>query len=230
MKIKRRDTSDLIPFWDEDRQTVSIQPASMINSTGKRPLIPMESKASTPQRIIFPLCPDHLITLLQYNALRALLVNRQLIAPLKLVTSMPTEECSSAATHVLPDSLSPGVIPPSLEPTYLQQTVPHEGWIDIIPHPRWRDNVIAAIGQFDEDELWSDCIGGLFEGFPDCEIERRGIVAWSPPWDVSGWEISEGFWRKWGWSMKRCEEILDATNRWRAMRGEDPLVYAVEDI
>lgn len=82
-----------------------------------------------------------------------------------------------------------------------------------------------AIGTFDEDALWSDTIGGLFEGYPDDEIEVRGVIAWSPPWDISGWEVTEGFWRRWGWQFKGCGEVLDATNRWRRMRGEEPLVF-----
>jgi hypothetical protein len=76
-------------------------------------------------------------------------------------------------------------------------------------------------------ELWSDTIGGLFEGFPASEIEQRGVIAWSPPWDVSGWEVSEGFWRKWAWSFKGCGDALEATNKWRKERGEKPLVFEI---
>jgi hypothetical protein len=83
-----------------------------------------------------------------------------------------------------------------------------------------------ASGTFDEDELWSDTIGGLFEGFPNSEIEQRGVIAWSPPWHFTGWEVSEGFWRKWGRILKGCGEVLEATNRWRE-RGEEPLIFEV---
>jgi len=91
----------------------------------------------------------------------------------------------------------------------------------------WRDNFILAAGSYDEDELWSDTVGGLFEGFPDSECAKRGVIAWSPPWDVSGWEISEGFWRKWGWLMRGCGDVLEATNKWRELRGEEPLVVEI---
>ncbi|KAK6839271.1 hypothetical protein PG987_005137 [Apiospora arundinis] len=52
------------------------------------------------------------------------------------------------------------------------------------PSPEARDALIRAVGSgaMDEDELWADCIGGLYEGVPDDEVERRGVVAWSPPW------------------------------------------------
>jgi len=220
------------PCWVEDKQAVFVFPASVarnLYSIGS-PLISQESETANPflasgrapARIIFPLSSDHLITLLQFNVLRAYIINRHLISPL---IPSSTDGCSSSALHVLPTPLLPQEIPPSLHPTFLQRTIPHEDWIDIVPHPTWRDNIILAIGSFDEDELWSDTIGGLFEGFPASEIEQRGVIAWSPPWDVSGWEISEGFWRKWGWSFKGCEDVLKATNRWREKRGEEPLIW-----
>jgi len=190
---------------------VSIFPAPVANALNniRKPLIPYQPTTPNPAtlnrppagRIILPLSPDHLITLLQFNVLRACLTNRRLLSSLN---ATPLDEYSSAALHILPNPSSPEAIPPSLHPTVLQRTVPHEEWIDLIPHPVWRDNIILAIGKFDEDELWSDTIGGLFEGFPASEIERRGVIAWSPPWDVSGWEVSEGFYRKWGWSFKGC--------------------------
>ena len=127
--------------------------------------------------------------------------------------------------HVVPYPNKPELLPSNLLPTFLQQTVPHGDWIDLFPCPGGRDRLIQAIGTFDEDELWDDCIGGLFEGFPDNEIERRGIVAWSPPWDITGWEMSEGFVRKWGWLFEGLSEVLEATNRWRGQRGDVPLRY-----
>lgn len=44
-----------------------------------------------------------------------------------------------------------------------------------IPDPTWRDNLLMNLGQFDEDQMWSDTIGGLFEGYPYSEIE---------PWNI----------------------------------------------
>jgi hypothetical protein len=153
---------------------------------------------------------------------RASIVNRQLVS--SLFHTSPTSECASAALHVLSSIPLPDQVPPSLHPTALQQIVPHEEWVDIIPHPGWRDLILLKLGTFDEDELWSDVIGGVFEGFPDSEIENRGLIAWYPPWHVSGWEMSAGFWRKWGCIFKCCDDALEATNSWRAARGEEPLL------
>lgn len=70
-------------------------------------------------------------------------------------------------------------------------------------------------------------MGGLFEGFPAAEIQRRGVIAWDPPWDIRGWEVSEGFWRKWRWTFEGCGDVLEATNSWRRGRGESAIVDEV---
>lgn len=223
---------DQVPFWDETQQAVIHLPTGALsNMIGDKriPLVPISWGSSKPGRITFPLSSDHFIILLQFNVLRGCLANRELLSRLD-PNSTPHQECSDAALHVLPDLSSSALqtLPQSLRPTALQRTEPHEAWIDIIPHTRFRDNCIRATGTFDEDQLWSDTIGGLFEGFPDSEIEQRGIIMWSPPWSTSGWELSKGFWCRWGWLLKGCRDILDATNSWRRSRGEEPFAFEVE--
>ena len=210
--------------WDNEQQSVSMVPASRIKQlyNARNPLLPDKPRKEQ-FNIVFPLCPDHLITLLQFNALRALAVNRTLISGI-LVTPL---DCDEEVIHVISYPTKPELLPSTLLPTTLQQTVPHGDWIDLFPYPEGRDSLIRAAGTFDEDELWADCIGGLYEGFPDDEVERRGIIAWSPPWDISGWEMSEGFLRKWGWLFEGLPGTLEATNRWRMERGEEPFVHDV---
>lgn len=207
--------------WDNKQQSVSIVPASRIKQlyNARNPLMPDKS-IKEQFNIIFPLCSDHLITLLQFNALRGLAVNRTLISGI-LGTPL---DCDEEIIHIVPYPTKPELVPPSLLPTTLQQTVPHGDWIDMFPCPEARDRLILATGTFDEDDLWADCIGGLYEGFPDDEVERRGIIAWSPPWEITGWEMSEGFLRKWGWLFKGLPGPLAATNRWRIQRGEEPFL------
>jgi hypothetical protein len=212
----------LVECWDIEQQSVSIVLASRIKQlyNARNPLL-LDKPRKERFNIVFPLCPDHLITLLQFNALRALAVNRTLISG-TLVTPL---DCDEEVIHVIPYPTKPELLPSTLLPTTLQQTVPHGDWIDMFPCPEGRDRLIRAAGTFDEDELWADCIGGLYEGFPDDEIERRGIIAWSPPWDITGWEMSEGFLKKWGWLFKGLPGALEATNRWRMERGEGPFVH-----
>ncbi|KAH8205128.1 hypothetical protein TruAng_000693 [Truncatella angustata] len=212
----------LVECWDIKQQSVSIVPKSRMKQlyNARNPLLPRKPKKEQ-FNMVFPLCPDHLITLLQFNALRALAVNRTLISGI-LVTPL---DCGEEVIHVIPYPTKPELLPPTLLPTTLQQTVPHGDWIDIFPCPVARDRLIRAAGTFDEDDLWVDCIGGLYEGFPDDEVERRGIVAWSPPWDITGWEMSEGCLRKWGWLFGGLPGALEATNRWRVKRGEKPFIH-----
>ncbi|KAL2854771.1 hypothetical protein BJX68DRAFT_253977 [Aspergillus pseudodeflectus] len=225
----------LVECWDISQQSVAVVPAPRMKQVynARNPLLlPPEQDARRDQQhrfknTIFPLCPDHLITLVQYNALRALAVNRALTNQL-LTTPL---SCTDEVIHLLPSPSTPQHIhslPASLHPTHLQQTIPHGDWIDLFPSPEGRDRLIRAAGTFDEDELWEDCIGGLYEGFPDDEISRRGLIAWSPPWDVSGWEMSEGFVSKWGWLFAGLPGMLEATNQWRVQRGEGALVWEVD--
>ncbi len=178
-------------------------------------------------RIIFPLSADHLITLLQYNALRALAVNRTLITGILTTPLDCSPDDDDEVQITIPYPANPKLLPPALLPTTLQQTVPHGIWIDLFPSPEGRDRLIRAAGSFDEDELWDDCIGGLYQGFPDDEVARRGIVAWSPPWDIAGWEMSEGFLAKWGWLFGGLPGALEATNRWRRERCEEEIPFVV---
>jgi len=210
-----------VECWDIKQQSISIVPASRIKQlyNSRNPLLDKPRKEQF--NFVFPLCPDHLITLLQFNALRALAVNRTLISGI-LVTPL---DCDEEVIHVIPYPTKPGLLPLALLPTTLQQTVPHGDWIDMFPCPEARDRLIRAAGTFNEDELWADCIGGLYEGFPDNEIERRGMIAWSPPWDITGWEMSEGFLKKWGYLFEGLSGPLEATNRWRLERGEEPFVH-----
>jgi len=76
---------------------------------------------------------------------------------------------------------------------------------------------------FDEDSWHVDIVGGLWEGYDD--VEMKGIVAWSDPWSPAGWEVSEGFLEKWGFLLIGCEDMLVATNKWRALRGEEALIW-----
>ncbi|KAF4228170.1 hypothetical protein CNMCM8980_006944 [Aspergillus fumigatiaffinis] len=175
----------VVECWDITAQSVTTIPATLAKQIyrARKPLLPPwppaaaaaahpESLETQPwmqssNSIIFPLCPDHLITLLQFNTIRALVTNRTLISG---ILTTP-QDCYEEVTHVIPYPSHPQLVPPALLPTALQQTVPHGDWIDLFPSPEGRDRLILAVaaGSFDEDELWADCIGGLYEGFPDAE-------------------------------------------------------------
>ncbi|KAH8160805.1 hypothetical protein CIB48_g7433 [Xylaria polymorpha] len=117
------------------------------------------------------------------------------------------------------------VLPPSLQDTWLQQTTPHEMWVDTFPCPKLRDNIISYDTLFHEDEFCIDVMGGLYEGFND--IELNGLLIWGEPWSETGWEVTPGFAKKWGFLLKGCDTLIEATNKYRAARGEDKLVIEI---
>ena len=58
-------------------------------------------------------------------------------------------------------------------------------------------------------------------------VKELGIVAWSDPWHISGWEVTEAFAKKWEFLFKGCDEIVVVSNQWRSARGEDPLILEI---
>ncbi len=88
-----------------------------------------------------------------------------------------------------------------------------------------RDNLILTQRSYDEDEMCSDMLGSLFRGYKGSE--RRGLIVWGDPWDTSAWEVSDGFARKWSFLLKGCRELVEASNKWREIRGEEMLVVEV---
>ncbi|KAI0469210.1 hypothetical protein F4859DRAFT_137584 [Xylaria cf. heliscus] len=168
--------------------------------------------------IFFPLSQDHrLLVLIQLNAFRGMLTN---MAMLRLIDRLPVE--CGIVLYVKDFPPPPEVLPPSLQETWLQQTTPHDMWVDTFPCPKLRDNIISYESFVDEDEFCADVMGGLYEGFND--IEMNGLLVWGEPWSETGWEVSQGFARKWGFLLKGCDTLIEATNKYREARGEDRLV------
>ncbi|ETS86524.1 hypothetical protein PFICI_00352 [Pestalotiopsis fici W106-1] len=109
-------------------------------------------------------------------------------------------------------------LPLALRPTELQVTIPHHPWIDLLPLPQFRDNILIAL----DNDLDEEALCQAFSG--RTRSEPPGIIVWQDPWDPSGWEISEAFARSHGWLLKNCWALFDSTNKWRARRGERPLL------
>ncbi|KAF2188809.1 hypothetical protein K469DRAFT_564218, partial [Zopfia rhizophila CBS 207.26] len=182
--------------------------------------LPPNSPPTSAPAFKFPLSPDYyLITLIQYNVLRAILTNLSIVSLLHTVPS----QCRAALNiSLLP---RPTSIPPSLQPTPLQLSTLHDPWIDSVPSAQLRDNLIVTREMWDEDGLCNDLLGGLYEGYDD--IKEKGIIVWGEPWCERSWEVTEGFVEKWGFLLKGCGSLIGATNRWREERGEDALVVEV---
>jgi hypothetical protein len=227
--------NECIAHWSESHQQVvyATRPANYKSSS---PLLPYTSSPTILNHVFFPLCPDNLITLIQYNVLRGSIMNCELVSK-----ALPLDgDRPSALTLVtlpkLDENVQKELMPKSLWPTKLQCTVPHPSWIDIVPHPALRDNLIlistgALQSNFDADEFWQDTVGSLFEPKgPDKLTEFCGGIVWSEPWEASGWEFSPGFWRKYKGLFRGYEaEALKWTNFHRECRGENAILLEDED-
>jgi len=154
---------------------------------------------------------DRLLTLNQFNVLRALLSNT-----FTLGWTPEWLECSDLVSpwNALPPDSKP-LCPQALRPTPVQRTIRHHPWIDLWPIPKMRDNLLLAGDSYDEDQLCNDLVE-----FNDILNEQTGLVVWGEPWDPKGWEVSKAF-------SAGCVELLESTNYWRSARGEKPLVFNV---
>jgi len=170
-----------------------------------------------PLRHLYPISRDHLLPLVGYNVYRASFTNILILGYLHLVHN----SCGfDASIPVFPNPYQGDNIPVSLRPTSLQQSTLHPDWIDILPSPKMRDNAIGTLHLFTHSELIADLLGGLVGRQSDIDY---GLLVWSNPWEPSGWELTDGFVKKWGFLVQGCTDLVQSTNRWRDLRGEEPL-------
>lgn len=176
---------------------------------------------------------DQLLTLIQFNVLRALFDNATIIncatkwleedamSPWYSLTTTLTISSLDALTITAPaSSSSPCLYPASLLPSPLQCTTPHHPWIDLFPFPRMRDNLLRASDTYDE---WALC--NVLVDFCHVPQEQTGLIVWTDPWEQPGWEVSEAFLGKWRWVVEGCEELMASTRHWRRIRVEQELVF-----
>ncbi|VUC25739.1 unnamed protein product [Clonostachys rosea] len=206
-------------------------------------------------RVKFPLSSDHLLSLAQYNLVRASTTNAVILSVHHLIE---TDHCGIDFENMplfVPSSTF-WETPASLKPTKIQLEIPHDFWVDLIPDPQLRDNVLLALAQgtLDTVEFQGDLVGYICKETqkirpspfgsvtkpeipfsmaanwsvgPGCSLSEQrelGILVWSDPWRMEGYEVTPAFFRKWKFLFKGCQHIVESTNRWRERRGEEPLV------
>ncbi|KAL2872581.1 uncharacterized protein BJX67DRAFT_339880 [Aspergillus lucknowensis] len=144
-----------------------------------------------------------------------------------------------------------GRLPPTLAPTQPQMSLIHATWINILPFPRMRENLIQWENSFSHSEFIADLVGDLvdtrrFFSSPASQVpnevpqstvvlqaaddevtsNRNGLIIWGEPERAESWEATPGFLRKWMWVVEGCKELIESTNRWRRVRGEEPIVLS----
>ncbi|PVH72918.1 hypothetical protein DL98DRAFT_538810 [Cadophora sp. DSE1049] len=206
----------------------------------------------TTGRIEFPLSSDHLLHLIQHTVLRALFTNKDLLrvtatfirADFQAIASRPSGNLCGTYTVIHPGN---GNIPKCLIPTDLQMTRPHSAWIDMFPFERLRDNLITHEDYFDHEEMFKDLFGHLVNStMPSSHrtygshlgsgtlasprldedtitADRKGLIIWGEPCIKQSWEATPGFIAKWTWALEGVDELIESSNRWRKLRGEDPI-------
>ena len=145
-------------------------------------------------------------------------------------------------------------VPKGLMPTPLQNRVPHPTWIDIVPFAEVRETLIIHQREFDHYDFVRDAVGEAMgwmvnEATEDCGIpagtpagmpytylskayddsitaSHSGFILWGEPHVPASWEATPNFLRKWGWTVRGCPELIRATNKWRAERGEREIPFA----
>jgi hypothetical protein len=163
--------------------------------------------------------PNHLTLLVQVNIHEALVQNA---AALGISRDYYTDDNALSPFNLQGPVILPGPYPRVLEPTELQKMIPHHPWLDLFPIPRFRDNLIRACETVDEYELCGD----LADVREYCG-EKPSLIIWGDPLDPWAWEATVSFLRKWGWLLRGCPQILDATNYWRGVRGEPTLSFGI---
>ncbi|KAJ5179287.1 hypothetical protein N7492_002497 [Penicillium capsulatum] len=198
---------------------------------------------------------DQLLHLIQYNAFRGLYSNKVTLGTKAIAWSPegipePFDVRFPAFSVVLP--VAPG-LPENLEPIESQIYQAHSSWISTIPFPEMRRAFIRNETLFSHAEFMNDVIGNLlnpenFTSLPDSSqvlrpkshllvsgdandeltAHRNGLIVWGEPHLVESWEATPGFLQKWAWALEGCEKLIESTNRWRGIRGEEPvhLLYA----
>ncbi|KAJ5810771.1 hypothetical protein N7447_010287 [Penicillium robsamsonii] len=159
---------------------------------------------------------DHLMTLTKVNVFRAFAHNLRLIGWSEYwMDNDAISPFNTDLPHKASTADDNSLIPTSLQPTRIQKSIPHHPWLDFFPFPKMRDNLIEAGDDWDDEQLCHDIMGFWGESTMDA-----GLLVWGEPWNVQNWEVTEPFLKKWQWVVRGCPELMNATNKWRARRGE----------
>ncbi|KIW10088.1 hypothetical protein PV08_11048 [Exophiala spinifera] len=110
--------------------------------------------------------------------------------------------------------------PPSLYPTTLQRQQLHHPWVDLLPIPELRNAILQHVNLDDLDSLCGDLFGQC-----DQRMERTGLLVWGESWDPSAYEMSQPLLRKWACIFAECPKLIESTNEWRTLRGEEVVQF-----
>ncbi|KAF5874947.1 uncharacterized protein Bfra_003400 [Botrytis fragariae] len=114
----------------------------------------------------------------------------------KGVNFVPEEMCRDLFGDIFPDYVTPT---PDAHECTLQM----------------RD-VLAALPSLEENDSGTDDS----EDQDDYTAGRKCMINWGDPWNVESWEVTPGFVKRWSWALEGCDDLIQASNKWRASRNE----------
>ncbi|CCD44349.1 hypothetical protein BofuT4_P059290.1 [Botrytis cinerea T4] len=114
----------------------------------------------------------------------------------KGVNFVPEDMCRDLFGDIFPDYVTP--TPNSDECTLEMRDI-----LSALPSPVGNDFDI------DDSEDQNDYTAG-----------RKCMINWGDPWRVESWEVTPGFLRRWSWALEGCDDLIQSSNRWRALRHE----------
>jgi hypothetical protein len=209
-----------------------------------------------PEPFLFPLSSDHLLHLIQYNVYRAFVSNKRTLntLPTDLATCSTTWPCRDDTTRFpLNPNMPLSLIPTNLQQTHdhstwinvlpfprirdnfircegrfdhgeLMQDLTGELMTSTLAPRRRRTSGTTTGPEEDRPSSLS-----LPSGIDTDEITsgRTGLIVWGEPHEPQSWEATPGFFAKWTWAVEGCEELVEISNTWRIIRGEEPLRLSV---
>lgn len=155
-----------------------------------------------------------LLTIVFINLKRALLYNFALLG----------HEGKHMCSERMDRSSALEDLPADLQPTTIQRTVAHQVAIDAFPDANLRDRMIMSQHLINDGYFENDLLGNLSERGGGLGLQ--GLVIWGEPYLTSSWEMTETFFRKWHFLISGSPNLIASTNKWRRIRGEEPLVLS----
>jgi hypothetical protein len=86
------------------------------------------------------------------------------------------------------------------------------------------DDDLGLQATLPSDAASSGVDNGEFGDSDDYTTGRSGLIIWGEPWKMENWEVTPNFLRHWGWALEGCDDLIRASNRWRAQRDEKLLL------
>ncbi|TGO60584.1 hypothetical protein BCON_0034g00200 [Botryotinia convoluta] len=112
------------------------------------------------------------------------------------VNFVPEDMCRDLFGNIFPDYVTPT---PDADECTLQM----------------RD-ALTALPSFEENNSGIDDS----EDQDDYTAGRKCMINLGDPWNVESWEVTPGFLRRWSWALEGCDDLIHASNKWRASRNE----------